>query len=104
MRRLGRTDPGRAGGDSGHFANICRPNATVDANATESCFLRVAMSTGRAVSASSEGAATGVAAAGAAGTGGFLALLVESTMTAARPPAESVLVVPLGVADGVASC
>src|SRR6516162_2706044 len=50
MRWLGMMAPGSAAGDFGHSFICWRPNATVDANATESCFLRPAMSRGCAVS------------------------------------------------------
>src|SRR5215213_5151074 len=66
MRLPGRIEPGRGGGDAGHFASCFLPKATADANVTESCFIRPGRSVGVAVSgpAETEGGTTmGFAAA-----------------------------------------
>src|SRR5207302_6925416 len=58
MRLLGRMEPDSGAGGAGHLASCRRPNATVDANAAESCFFRPVRRPGAAVS----GATTGLAA------------------------------------------
>src|SRR5215471_16672628 len=68
MRWLGKIEPGSASGGSGQVFIWCRPNATVDAKATESCFLRLGMRRGRSVSLSIDAARTD------AGSGTFSAV------------------------------
>jgi hypothetical protein len=66
MRLLGRMDPGSGAGSEGHFASCFLPKATVDANATESCFVRRGRSEGVNVSDPAEtagGTTTGFVAA-----------------------------------------
>jgi hypothetical protein len=50
MRFAGRIEPGSGVGGTGHFSNCLRPNATADANATESCLLRLGTRCGVIVS------------------------------------------------------
>lgn len=50
MRFAGKIEPGSGVGGAGHFSNCLRPNATAEANASESCLLRPGMRCGVIVS------------------------------------------------------
>jgi hypothetical protein len=87
MRWVGRTEPGSASGSAGHLASMRRPNATVDANDAESCFVRPGIRCGRVVSPESA-CATRLAAV---------------LVTVSRDVAETLSMRPLAVRDTMES-
>src|SRR5262245_58950272 len=83
MRRPGSMDPGSGFAIAGHFAIIRRPNATVDANAIESCFARPAIKRGGTVSLPPLVTDAGADARGVAVIGGAAVLGVSTRVDGA---------------------